>query len=306
MPQDETPPVTPGPLGNVEPKPQEAAPASSMNLEDGELYNQFVGALPEDLRSHQIFKDTKNLKSLAEQTINAQRALGSRRIQVPEENWTDQQWEDFHTHLRPKTPDEYEAPEKFEVTVGEEVKEVDLPEELTEELRQLAHRSGMTNRQFSQVASRLAELTVQGEAEASGQNQKAVQDFANKLKTEWGTDYQIHLRAANETFEALSQEIPELTELVSWSPVVANHPAVLKLFARLAPLLQDSLPERLGQSGSFGEQTAAAIRSELDQINQEHQGLILDKQPTLLPPDRQALRQRILQRRTELYQKLHS
>ena len=85
-------------------------------------YQQFVSSLPDDLREKNLIKETKSFQSLAEQALNAQSALGKKRLAAPQDDWSDNDWQDFYTSLRPETADGYTALEKHSVQLeGEDI-----------------------------------------------------------------------------------------------------------------------------------------------------------------------------------------
>ena len=287
--------------------PESAAESLDFGSEDN--YQQFVSGLPDDLRDKNLFKETKSFQSLAEQAINAQSALGKKRLAVPQEDWTDTDYQDFYSKLRPETMDGYVSAEKHSVQLeGQDIKEMQFPEEIQNQLKEVAYNIGLTPKQFNALESEWATRQVMSESTLDAQIQESVQNQTNELRSEWGADYAINHKSANETFEAFAQQIPELKQLMEWSPVVGNHPAVLKLFHSLAPMVGDAGMPTAGGGSSFGQDTVAGIKSQIDQFDQEHSELMFmpeNKLATLTPSDK-ARRESFLKQRTAMYQKLYS
>ena len=128
--------------------PESAAESLDFGSEDN--YQQFVSGLPEDLRDKNLFKETKSFQSLAEQAINAQSALGKKRLAVPQEDWTDTDYQDFYSKLRPETMDGYVSAEKHSIQLeGQDIKEMQFPEEIQNQLKEVAHNIGLTPKQFN-------------------------------------------------------------------------------------------------------------------------------------------------------------
>ena len=287
--------------------PESAAESLDFGSEDN--YQQFVSSLPEDLRDKNLFKETKSFQSLAEQAINAQSALGKKRLAVPQEDWTDTDYQDFYSKLRPETMDGYVSAEKHSIQLeGQDIKEMQFPEEIQNQLKEVAHNIGLTPKQFNALESEWATRQVMSESTLDAQIQESVQTQTNELRSEWGADYAINHKSANETFDAFAQQIPELRQLMEWSPVVGNHPAVLKLFHSLAPMVGDAGMPTAGGGSSFGQDTVAGIKSQIDQFDQENSELMFmpeNKLATLTPSDK-ARRESFLKQRTAMYQKLYS
>jgi hypothetical protein len=298
---DPTPPVD-------DPKPPVDDPAPEpLDFGSEDVYNQFRESLSDEQKELPIFKETKSLKALADQTVNAQKMLGKQRLPVPSDDWGDNEWDDFYSKLRPETSSDYELPESLELKLSEdgETKEYKFDEETTGQLKEVAHNLGLTKRQANQLAQVWAERTVGAEGSLNEQIASDVKEKVSSLQKEWGDQYEVNHRAANEAYEALVQEIPELAELMEWSPQVANHPAVMKLFNRLSPLVSDlGLQGGGGDPAGFGDQTVAGLKAQIEEIDTQHQQLIMSDPSEMSMADRQK-RERILAQRTALYKKLY-
>ena len=272
-------------------------------------YQQFVSSLPDDLREKNLIKETKSFQSLAEQALNAQSALGKKRLAAPQDDWADADWQDFYTSLRPETADGYTALEKHSVQLeGEDIREVTLAEDVQSQIKEVAHNIGLTPKQHNALEAEWARRQVLSEGALDGQIQETVQAQMNELRQEWGADFALNHKSANEAFQAFAQQIPELQELMDWSPVVGNHPAVLKLFHTLAPMVGDAGMPNSGAPSSFGQDTVAGIKSQIEEFDREHSELLFmpeSKLATLTPSDK-ARREAYLKQRTSLYQKLYS
>jgi hypothetical protein len=308
---EDEPTPDPAPIGGIGTGINPAPPPGSnepLDFSSEATYSQFVASLPEEIREKNLFKETKSLSALAEQAINAQSALGKKRLPLPQDDWGDDEWGDFYNQLRPETLDGYTPAEKHSIQLeGQDIKEITLPEETVSELKQVAHDMGLTPKQYSQLEAKWAEKQVMSEGQLSEQINAAVQEQAVALRKEWGNDYALNHKAANEAYEALVQQVPELKELMEWSPIVANHPAVMKLFHTLSPLVADAGIPSQGAGSAFGQDTVAGIRAQISDFDAEHGDLLYlseDKLFTLTPADK-AKREKLLQERTKLYQKLY-
>lgn len=310
---EETPTPSPAP----EPKPgiggglqpeggQNTSP--TLDFESEDTYNAFRATLPEELREKPLFKDTKSLKSLAEQAINAQSALGKKRLPVPQEDWKDSDWQDFYALLRPETVDGYKGREKVPVQLeGEDIKEFSFDAQTSTRLKEVAHSMGLTPKQYSQLEEVYASQAIQSQGALDSQIKAHVETLTNELRKDWGNDFAINHRAANEAYQALVAQIPELEALINWSPIVANHPAVMKLFHTLSPMVKDLGMPNGGNASGFGSDTVAGLKHQIAEFDAEHFDLIYapeNKLATLTPADK-AKRQRLLDQRTQMYQKLY-
>jgi len=291
-----------GGIGGGLPSGEPAAPAAPVS-EDS--YSQLIQSLPEDLQNNPTIQNTKSFDALANQLVNAQSALGSKRLQAPQEDWGADEWESFNSELRPK--DGYKVPE--EVSVSEEFDNMELPnhsDEAIEELTNFASEMGLTQKQFDALFSRYTEMQLEGESKISNYNKETVSKFGADMAEHWGNQFEVNMKAANETFDALAQEIPELAELVEYSPVVANHPAVLKLFHKISEISGDALPVTgSSPSSAFGKgDSIQGIKTQIQQLDTDNQQLIMTDPSALSLADREK-RENVLQKRIKLYSDMY-
>jgi len=269
-------------------------------VSDENPYSSFLEQLPDHLKGNETISNTKSFESLADQLVNAQKALGAKRLQAPQADWTEKDYNEFYSQLRPEN-DEYAIPEGIEGI--EEMPEI--PEEVEQELVDFAGQIGLTQQQFNMLHEQYIKMGLEGTQLEEEGAQEQVTHFRTALKTEWGEDYDVKVRQANDAYTALSSEIPELKELVETNGVIANHPAVLKLFSRISEVSGDTLPlsGNNPQSG-FNNETVYAIKSEIAGIDAQHSELIMSNPSSLSIPERNK-RQQILQQRADLYDKMY-
>jgi hypothetical protein len=127
--------------------------------ESNNEWGSLLESLPEQLRENETIKNTKSIESLADQLINAQSALGTKRIEQPKEDWGDEEWDKFYDNIRPKD-DTYRIPE---VTIEGAEAVPELTDESQDELVQFAGEMGLSQRQFNQLYQRYIELGIQGD-----------------------------------------------------------------------------------------------------------------------------------------------
>lgn len=280
----------------------ESAPSVDFGSED--MYRQFVDTLPEDVRGAKALQETKDFTSLANQMLNAQSALGKKRLESPQEDWGDDQWEEFYGNLRPEN-DEYSVPEEIQLPEGfEGVEAPNFDDDTVQELVDFAGEMGLTQRQFDQLYSRYGRMYVEGNQQLSGNQEETLKEYKTSLQADWKDDFDVNLKGSKEAFSALSQEIPELNDLIQ-DPTVANHPATLKLFHKLAGTMGDTLPPSGSNVPSaFGSGSVQGIRAQIQDLDASNSELILSN-PSSLPMADRAKRQQILDKRAQLYAQLY-
>jgi hypothetical protein len=284
----------------------ETTESTGLDFSSPDTYKQFVETLPEDIRGYKAFQETENLQSLANQLVNAQSALGKKRLEAPSEDWTDDNWNEFYSNMRPEN-DEYTVAEISELSLPEELQgqNLDLPDEGVQQMVDLAGQMGLTQRQFDIMYQTTVQNLMQNNQQNSQDVEGALKDYRASLSADWQADFDVNLKQSKEAFSALAQDIPELNELVQ-DPTIANHPGMLKLFHKVAQVSGDSLPSLANDpANGFGENNAINIRSQLRDIDVQNQELIMSE-PSMLKPADRVKREQLLQKRAELYSKLYS
>jgi len=297
MSEEETIEATEAPVGGLGGGVEE--PATDQPVEDN-TYQQFYDSLPEELKGNDTIKNTKDLTSLANQLVNAQSALGTKRLQAPQEDWGDEEWGGFFDQLRPEG-DEYSIPELS----SEDAKGYELADDQTQELVDFAAEMGLSQKQFDILYERYTSMTEQGQTQQTEEFKNQVQELRQQVQLDWGDNYNTNLALANQAYEAMSTEIPEIKELIESTPVVANHPAVLKLFHRLAEVSGDTLPMAQNNPASgFANENTHGIKAQISEIDEGNASLIMADPSGLNMRDR-AKRQELLDKRANLYNKLY-
>ncbi len=279
-----------------------ATEPSALDFTSEETYGQFLQSLPEELQSNDTLKNTKSVHSLADQLVNAQSALGSKRLSAPQEDWGEEQWEDFYENIRPADA-EYSIPD--EVIVGEESVPVDLPDETLQEFVDFTAELGLSQNQFDQLYEAYVGMGIEQQQLAEEAVEKQVEEARTSVRMDWGDNYEVNLAQANQAYEAMASEIPEIKELVESDPIVANHPAVMKLFHRLAEVSGDTLPPVTNNPASgFATQNTHGVKTQIAELDADNASLIMSDPSSLNMADR-AKRQEILNKRANLYNTLY-
>jgi len=276
--------------------------SSQFDFASEDSYGQFYQSLPENLQAHDTLKNTKSIHALADQLVNAQSALGTKRLQAPQDDWGPEQWDDFYSNLRP-ADNEYSIPNELSFEGSDKAPE--FAEESIQELVDFSAKMGLTQQQFDQLYERYAQMAVDGEQLGSEQLQETVTGHRQTIQGEWGEKYESNLAEANQAYEALSSEIPELRELIETDPAIANHPAVLKVFHRIAEVSGDALPlAQNNPTSGFASENVHGIKSAIQELDSGNASLIMSDPSSLSMADR-TKRQQVLDQRAKLYSSLY-
>lgn len=278
-----------------------ATEPTSFDFASEDSYGQFFQSLPENLQAHDTLKNTKSIHALADQLVNAQSALGTKRLQAPQEDWGAEQWDDFYSNLRP-ADNEYSIPDTEELSLEGAP---ELAEETVQELVDFSAEMGLNQQQFDKLYERYMGMAVEGNEITTQQTQETVTEHRQSIQGEWGEKYETNLSEANQAYEALSSEIPELRELIESDPVIANHPAVLKVFHRIAEVSGDALPlAQNNPTSGFASENVHGVKSAIQELDTVNASLIMSDPSSLSMADR-TKRQQVLDQRAKLYSNLY-
>lgn len=278
--------------------PERTTEPSSFDFASEEAYGQFYESLPDNLKAHDTIRNAKSIHSLADQLINAQSALGSKRLPVPQDDWGSEEWESFYENIRPEGA-EYGIPD--EITIGDELVPIELPDEALQEFVDFSAELGLSQQQFDQLYEAYVGLNVESQEQAEAYIEEQVAEARKAVQLDWGDKYDTNLAQANQAYEALSSEIPEIKELVESDPVIANHPAVLKLFHRISEVSGDALPVVANNPASgFAKDNVHNLKAQIAELDTDNASLIMSDPSSLSMADR-TKRQEILNRRANLY-----
>lgn len=271
---------------------------SSFDFASEEAYGQFYESLPETLRANETLRNAKSIHSLADQLVNAQSALGTKRLQAPQEDWGTEEWDAFYDNVRPEGA-EYGIPEG--IMIGEETVPVDLPDEALQEFVDFSADLGLSQHQFDQLFDAYVGMGFDQQRASEEQIEQTVTEARKAVQLDWGDHYETNLAQANQAYEAMSSEIPEIKELIESDPIVANHPAVLKLFHRISEVSGDTLPVVANNPASgFGKDGVHNLKAQIAEIDTDNASLIMSDPSSLSMADR-TKRQEILNKRANLY-----
>lgn len=195
--------------------------------EDGNFVENWmeVAGLPEDLRSNQTLKTTKNLSGLASQLVNSQKMIGKTADMtlLPNEKSTQSEWDEFYSKIgRPDTPDEYE------ITHAEELGEIDTETEGA--FKNLAHSLGLNQTQVQKLIE-LDDSRMVGMQQAMEEAKvQQMQEAEDALKKQWGAAYDERLHLANRMIEENVSDQNKDAVL----DAIGNNPHVADFLANIA------------------------------------------------------------------------
>ena len=184
-------------------------------------------SLSEDLRNDPTLSNFKDVESLAKTVVHQQKAMGN-RVPIPK---TDEERAELYGKLgRPEEANGYE------INVPSELDPY-FSEESLGEFRTVAHNIGLSQQQVNALIE-YQSGAIQGELQNEPSHLAAQKiETEDALKSEWGAEYQRNINAAQRALQVYGDE--DIIELMNTS--AGNHPAVVKMFARLGKEITEDM-----------------------------------------------------------------
>ena len=209
-------------------------------------------AIPEELRNDPNISKFTELEALAKSYVNATRMIGQDKVAVPNNNSTEDQWNEVYDKLgRPESADKYQLDVKSDI--------VPLDDGAIKQFAENAHQLGLNNKQAQGILE-FYKNSMEGSAQQSKiDNETAQANAEQELRKEWGSNYENNIKKAgsiakaNMNPEVLDMELKDGTRL-------GDHPAIIKGFANIANLMsEDKLVSTESENVSQGTDYEAEI-----------------------------------------------
>ena len=230
----------------------EAASGDNLLGEESAVQSDWMESLPEDMRSDDnrkrfekfVDNDQFNIGKVLKSYDHMERGY-SDRIQLPKEDWTEDDYESFYKKLgRPESSDKYDI-RKPEMPEG-----YPYNEDLEQSFKERAFSAGLNGKQVQELIDWQAE---QISAESSNININEATEKARAeevLKQEWpGQEYESKLGLARRTAKNLFDE--DFIKMIN-NKGLANEPTLIKNLAKIGSLLSESKVGKDRETFSFG------------------------------------------------------
>ena len=232
--------------------PTTETPKQETQIEQPVVAKSWKEAIPEELRNDPNISKFTELEALAKSYVNATRMIGQDKVAVPNNNSTEDQWNEVYDKLgRPESADKYKLEVKSDV--------VPLDESAIKQFAENAHQLGLNNKQAQGILEFYKD-SMEGSAQQSKIDTETAQANAEQeLRKEWGSNYEANIKKAGSVAKAnmnpefLDMELKDGTRL-------GDHPAIIKGFANIANILsEDKLVSTESENVSQGTDYEAEI-----------------------------------------------
>ena len=204
---------------------------SSTTTEQPTVAKSWKDTISEEFINDPNISKFTEIDALAKSYINATRMIGQDKVAVPNENSTDDQWNEVYGKLgRPESPDKYKLETNSDV--------VSLDEGAIKSFTENAHQLGLNNKQAQGILE-FYKNSMEGSAQQARVDTETAQANAEaELRKEWGRAYDDNIKKAGSVAKAnmnpqiLDMELKDGTRL-------GDHPEVIKGFANIANILYE-------------------------------------------------------------------
>ena len=195
--------------------PAEAASGSGSRSE-------FLQQLPEQIRDHPSLQSINDVGNLGLSFVNAQRLIGADKLPLPK-NPTEEDLSNIYSKLgRPDEPSGYALQAD-----GQTLSETDV-----NTVSDIFHKLGLSKQQANGVIDYYKSSVQQTTEAMSKDAAQQKTEIEQKLKAEWGADYDAKVNEASKAVTDIAGE--ELLSMVLQDGTkVGNHPAFIKRLQKL-------------------------------------------------------------------------
>ena len=258
---------------------------SSTTTEQPTVAKSWKDTISEEFRSDPNIAKFTEIDALAKSYINATRMIGQDKVAVPNENSTDDQWNEVYGKLgRPESPDKY----KLEV----QSETVPLDENTVKQFAENAHKLGLNNKQAQGVLEYYKNSMEGSLQQARIDTETAQANAEQELRKEWGRSYDENIKKAGAIAKAnMSEDILNM-ELKDGTRI-GDHPSVIKGFASIANLMSE---DKLVSTESENVDRGTDYEAEISKIVNDRDGPYWNKSH----PDHDKVVQQVFTLRTML------
>jgi len=227
----------------------------SSTTEQPTVAKSWKEAISEEFRSDPNISKFTEIDALAKSYINATKMIGQDKVAVPNNNSTEDQWNEVYSKLgRPESPDKYELNAKSDV--------VPIDETAIKNFAETSHKLGLNNRQAQGILE-FYKNSMEGSAQQSKIDMETAQANAEQqLRQEWGKTFEDNVRKAgslakaNLGVEVLDMQLQDGTRL-------GDHPDIIKGFAKIADMMSE---DKIVSTESENVNQGKDIESEISSI----------------------------------------
>ena len=239
--------------------------------------------ISEEFRTNPNIEKFTEIDALAKSYINAVSMIGQDKVPVPNQNSTEDQWNEVYSKLgRPESPD------KYKLEVNSDV--VPLDESAVKSFAENAHQLGLNNKQAQGILEYYKNSMEGSVQQARIDTETAQANSEAELRKEWGRSFDENIKKAGAVAKANMDETVLNMELKDGTRL-GDHPAVIKGFANIANILSE---DKLVGTESENVDQSADYEAEISKLVNDRDGPYWNKSH----PDHDKIVQQVFTLRT--------
>ena len=241
--------------------PQQTEQPISSTTEQPTVAKSWKEAISEEYRKDPNIEKFTEIDALAKSYINATRMIGQDKVAVPNENSTEDQWNEVYAKLgRPESADKYKLDVKSEA--------VPIEDGAIKQFAETSHKLGLNNKQAQGILEYYKSM-MEGSAQQSKVDTETAQAQAEQqLRQEWGKTFEENVKKAGSVAKAnlgvdvLDMQLKDGTRL-------GDHPDIIKGFAKIADMMSE---DKIVATESESVDQGKDIEQEISKIMNDRTG----------------------------------
>lgn len=218
-------------------------------------------SISEEYRKDPNIEKFTEADALAKSYINAVKMIGQDKIVIPNQNSTEEVWEEAYTKLgRPETPDQYNLKVQSDV--------VKMDDNAIKSFAEQSHKLGLNSKQAEGILNFYKD-NMEGIAQQSKIDTETAQAQSEQvLRQEWGREFDAKVKQAGAIAKAnINPEVLDMT--LSNGTRLGDHPEIIKGFAKIASMMSE---DKMVSTESENVNSNADIESEISSITNDING----------------------------------
>ena len=218
-------------------------------------------SISEEFRSDPSIEKFTEIDALAKSYINATKMIGQDKLVIPNNNSTDDQWNEVYSKLgRPESADKYELDAKSET--------VPMEESAIKSFAEQSHKLGLNNKQAQGILE-FYKNNMEGTAQQSKIDTETAQvQSEQQLRQEWGRDFEGKVKQAGALAKANID--PDVLDMQLQNGIrLGDHPEIIKGFAKIASMMSE---DKILGTESENVNTTKDLESEIAAIMNDKTG----------------------------------
>jgi len=217
--------------------------------------------ISEQFRNDPSIEKFTEIDALAKSYINATKMIGQDKLVIPNNNSTDDQWNEVYSKLgRPESADKYILDAKSET--------VPMEESAIKSFAEQSHKLGLNNKQAQGILE-FYKNNMEGTAQQSKIDTETAQvQSEQQLRQEWGRDFEGKVKQAGALAKANID--PDVLDMQLQNGIrLGDHPEIIKGFAKIASMMSE---DKILSTESENVNTTKDLESEIAAIMNDKTG----------------------------------